>query len=156
MNNQKHHPQFELSQITEFIFLGTNLCCSLRSHIQILLDLEVTAEIDLERERQDVAPDVEVYLWLPVVDKTAPTMDQFAAGVTLMANMTKRRKKVYVHCQYGHGRSPTLVAAYLISQGKTVREALDTIQAARPEIHLENVQIQAIEKYYKTLKANHR
>lgn len=151
MDDHAHHPQFDLSQITEFVFLGTNLCCLTRSHIQILLDLGVTAEIDLEKERQDVAPDVEVYLWLPVVDKTAPSMDQFTAGVTLMTDTVKRGKKVYVHCQYGHGRSPTMVAAYLIAQGKTVMEAIDTIKAARPEIHLENVQMQALEAYYKTV-----
>lgn len=151
MDDHTHHPQFDLSQITKFIFLGTNLCCLTRSHIQILLDLGVTAEIDLEKERQDVAPDVEVYLWLPVLDKTAPSVDQFAAGVILMTDMTKRSKKVYVHCQYGHGRSPTLVAAYLISQGRTVSEAIDTIKAARPEIHLEEGQMQALEEYYKTI-----
>ena len=151
MNNHTHHPQFDLSQITEFIFLGTNLCCLTRSHIQILLDLGVTAEIDLERERQDTAPDVEVYLWLPVPDKDAPTMDEFAAGVSLMDEMSKRGKKVYVHCQYGHGRSPTLVAAYLISQGKTVTEAVDTIKVARQEIHLEDVQLKALEKYYEKI-----
>lgn len=151
MDDHKHHPQFDLSQITEFIYLGTNLCCLSRSHIQILLDLGVTAEIDLEGERQDAAPDVDAYLWLPVADKSAPTMDQFAAGATLMTDMTKRGKKVYVHCQYGHGRSPTLVAAYLISQGKTVIESIETIKAARPEIHLEDVQMKALEAYYKTI-----
>ena len=147
--NYKHHPQFDLSQITEFVFLGTNLCCLNRSHIQILLDLGVTAEIDLEKERQDAAPDVEVYLWLPVADKTAPSVDQFAAGVTLMENMTKRGKKVYVHCRDGHGRSPTLVAAYLIANGKTVAEAIDIIKAARPEIHLEDSQMQSLRMYSK-------
>jgi len=116
MDDYTHHPQFDLSQITEFVFLRTNLCCLTRSHIQILLDLGVTAEIDLERERQDTAPD-----------------------------------KVYVHCQYGHGHSPTLVAAFLISQGKTVTEAVDTIKAARPEIHLEDVQLKALEKHYEKI-----
>ncbi len=88
MDNHTHHPQFDLSQITEFVFLGTNLCCLTRSHIQILLDLGVT-QIDLERERQDATPDVEVYLWLPVADKIAPSAEQFAAGVALMENTTK-------------------------------------------------------------------
>lgn len=118
--------------------MGTNLCCRSRSHIQILLDLGVTAEIDLEKERQDAAPDIGVYLWLPVADKTAPSLDQLAAGAVLIMDMTRRGKKIYVHCQYGHGRSPTLVAAYLITIGKTVTKAIDIIKTARPEIHLEN------------------
>lgn len=143
------HPQFDLSQITENIFLGTNLCCIEKTHIQILLDIGVTAEINLERERTDKAPDVPVYLWLPVEDKTAPSPDQLTAGVSLIDQMTKIGKKVYVHCQYGHGRSPTLVAAYLISQGKTVMQAIDTIKAARPEIHIEEAQMKALEEYYR-------
>jgi protein-tyrosine phosphatase len=147
----EHHSQFDFSQVTETIFLGTNLCCLTRSHIQILLDIGIAAEIDLEKERQDAAPDVEVYLWLPVADKTAPTLEQFVAGVIVMEEMSKRGKKVYVHCQYGHGRSPTMVAAYLISQGKTVLEAIDTVKKARPEIHIEDVQVTALENYYKSV-----
>lgn len=144
-----HHPQFDFSQVGEYVFLGTNLCCLTRSHIQILLDIGITAEIDLEHERQDAAPDMPVYLWLPVPDKTAPAPEQFMAGVSLIDQMVKRGKKVYVHCQYGHGRSPTLVAAYFISQGKTVDEAIDTVVKARPEIHLEGVQKEALREYYR-------
>lgn len=143
-----HHPEFDFSQVTETVFLGTNLCCLSRSHIQILLDIGITAEIDLEAERQDSAPDVPVYMWLPVPDKTAPDMEQFIAGVNLISLMSKLGKKTYVHCQYGHGRSPTLVAAYLVSQGKTVDEAVEAVKAARPEIHLEQAQVDALNSYY--------
>ena len=142
------HPQFDLSQITQNIFLGTNLCCIEKSHIQILLDIGVTAEINLEENNSDATPQVPIYMWLPVEDKTAPNMEQLAAGVGLIDQMTKRNKKVYVHCKYGHGRSPTLVAAYLISQGKTVDEAIEMIASARPEIHIEEAQKQALQEYY--------
>lgn len=148
----KHHARFDFSQITNNIFLGTNLCCQVRSHIQILLDLGITAEIDLEKERQDIAPDVEVYLWLPVVDKSAPTMNQFIAGVRLIQEMVNHGKKVYVHCQYGHGRSPAMVMAYFISQGESVAHAIDIIKQARPEIHLEEIQMQALETYSRAIK----
>lgn len=145
------HPKFDFSQITETVFLGTNLCCHSKSHIQELLDIGITAEIDLEKERQEKAPDVPVYLWLPVTDKEAPTVEQLAAGVGLITQMSKAGKKVYVHCKNGHGRSPTMVAAYLISEGKFVSEAIDLIKAARPEIHLEEVQLKALENYHQLI-----
>lgn len=40
---------------------------------------------------------------------------------------------VFVHCQMGHSRSPTLVIAYLVSHlGLTLREALELVQLRRP------------------------
>lgn len=145
---QDHHPQFEFSKITDNIYLGTNLCCLEKSHIQILLDLGVTAEINLEDNHQDSAPDVPIYLSLPTADKTAPSEDQLRAGVNLIDQMVKLNKKIYVHCQYGHGRSPTLIAAYFISQGKSVDQAVQLIKQARPEIHLEEAQSKALQDYY--------
>lgn len=141
------HPQFDFSQITEHLFLGTNLCCLSKSHIQILLDIGITAEIDLEKEKQDPVPQVPIYLWLPTEDKTSPSTEQFKAGVSLIEQMVKLGKKVYVHCKNGHGRSPTLVAAYLISQGQTMNDSIEVIKKARPEAHLEKVQIEELIKY---------
>lgn len=142
-----HTPEFDISQITEFVYLGTNLNHLETSHMQILNEVGITAEIDLENERQKQAPGVDVYLWLPVEDHKAPTREQLSAGVAMIDLMEKQNKKVFVHCALGHGRSPTLVAAYLISKGKTVEEALDTIKAARPEIHLEELQLTALRNY---------
>ena len=57
-------------------------------------------------------------------------------------------KKVYVHCKNGHGRAPTLVAAYLIREhGKSVDEALEIIKAGRPTIHIEDVQREALQVF---------
>ena len=145
------HAKFEFSRITEQIFLGTNLCCLVTSHIQILLGLGVFADIDLEEERQNAAPAVPVYLWLPVVDHGAPVCEQIDAGVALMDSMIKRGKKIYVHCRNGHGRSPTLVAAYFIYKGKTVEKAIEAIKVKRPEIHLREVQVVALEDYFTSL-----
>lgn len=142
-----HTPEFDISQITEFVYLGTNLNHLETSHMEILKNIGITAEIDLENERQKQAPGVDVYLWLPVENYTAPTHEQLEAGVTLIDLMEKHKKKVYVHCALGHGRSPTLVAAYLISKGKSVEDAIETIKAARPEIHLEEVQLTALRAY---------
>lgn len=145
-----HHPRFELSKITDKVYLETNLCCLARPHVEILKDHGITADIDLEEERQEKAPYIEVYLWLPVKDKTAPTKEQFNVGVSVMDQLDKAGKSIYIHCKNGHGRSPTLVAAYFISKGMGVSEAIEKIRKKRPEIHIEKLQVEALGRYKKS------
>lgn len=142
---REDHPKFEYSQITEQIFIGTNMCCQM--HMGKLTDLGIEADIDLEEERQEAPPQIAVYLWLPVKDLQAPTLVQLESGVALIDQIAKAGKKVYVHCKNGHGRSPTLVAAYFIFHGMTPVEALEKIKGKRPEIHLEQVQIEALNNF---------
>lgn len=107
----------------------------------------ITADISLEEDHLDAPFGVEFYAWIPVKDNTAPTRDQFELGVSILEKIVLLKKKVYVHCKYGHGRAPTLVAAYLIKQGKTVNEAIEFIKSKRPSMHLEEVQIKALKAW---------
>ncbi len=141
----KIHPQNKLdfNYIADGIYIGTNQCC--QTHFDEKLKKEgVSADISLEEDRLDAPFGVEFYVWIPVKDHTAPTKDQFEFGVFVLEKIVAMKKKVYVHCQNGHGRSPTLVAAYLIKQGKTVDEAIELIKLKRPTIHLNSVQVEAL------------
>lgn len=141
------HKILEFNQITDLIYLGTNLCCTAIPHIQVLLDHNIRADIDLEEERQEQTPNIDTYLWLPVKDRQAPTQDQLDTGVAVIDSLVKNNKKVYIHCKNGHGRSPTLLAAYFIFQGMEVLEAIEKIKSKRPQIHLQEVQINALNKF---------
>ena len=57
-----------------------------------------------------------------------------------------------MHCKYGHGRAPTLVAGYFIKKGKTTEEATDFIKAKRPSVHFEDIQKEALLKFAKSIK----
>lgn len=144
MNN---HQKFQFNQITDLIYLGTNLCCTTMPHIKVLLDLGIKADIDLEEERQEQTPNIDTYLWLSVKDHYAPTQSQLDTGVIVIDSLVKNQNKVYIHCRNGHGRSPTLVAAYFISQGMEVDEAIEKIRSKRPEIHIREVQMEALNKF---------
>jgi len=146
-----HTSEFDFSQITENIFLGTNLCCKDKNYYIILQEIGITVDIDLEHERQDPPPKVEIYLWLPTKDKSAPKLSQIMIAVNVITLAVKLNKKIYIHCKYGHGRSPTLVAAFFISTGFTVSEAITKIKEARPEIHLEQCQLKALHEYYEKI-----
>lgn len=138
---------FQFNQITDLIYLGTNLCCTAIPHVKVLLDLGIKADIDLEEDRQEQTPNIDTYLWLPVKDHEAPTPQQLDAGVAVIDSLVKNQKKVYLHCKNGHGRSPTLLAAYFISQGMEVNEAIEKIKAKRPEVHLRESQMEALYKF---------
>ncbi|OHB18360.1 MAG: hypothetical protein A2666_02950 [Parcubacteria group bacterium RIFCSPHIGHO2_01_FULL_47_10b] len=135
--------KLEYNYITDGIYIGTNQCC--QTHFDEKLTKEgITADISLEEDRIDAPFGVEFYVWIPVKNHVSPTPDQLEFGVSVLEKLVSLGRKIYVHCKNGHGRAPTLVAAYLVKNGKTPQEAEEYIRQRRPTIHLENVQRQAL------------
>src|SRR3989338_7413455 len=112
---EKMHPDkpvFEYSKITEFIFIGTNQCC--QQHFKkILIKKGIKADISLEDSKVDQPFGVDYYLWLPTKDHQAPTLKQLRIGVSFLKELKKQKIRCFIHCQRGHSRAPTLVAASL-------------------------------------------
>ena len=142
-----HQNQLEYNYITDGIYIGTNQCCIVHFD-EILSEKEgIEAEISLEEDRIDRPFGVSMYLWIPTKNHITPSQEQLDLGVVNLKQLVLMKKKVYVHCKNGHGRAPTLVAAYLIQNGKTVEEAVDFIKTKRPSIHLEKNQIDALKVF---------
>ncbi len=145
--------EFSYSKITDQIYLGSDFCKSgmCKIHGEEFKSLGVSVEINLSLENNELPPkDIEAYLWLPVVDGHAPSSFQFNAGVCAINDAVKAGKKVYIHCKNGHGRSPTLLVAYLIRLKKMgVDEAIEFIAKKRPEIHVEDSQREALLNFSK-------
>ncbi|GAF85563.1 unnamed protein product [marine sediment metagenome] len=149
--NHDKIPKFEYNQIDDHIFIGTNMCC--QTHFdEKLLEKDISADISLEEERLDSPFGAKFFTWIPTKDHTPPDQDQLKFGIDTINSLTKLGKKMYIHCKNGHGRAPSLVAAYYISQGMDVEEAIKKIQSKRKSIHLEGVQIKALEKFKKNLQ----
>lgn len=149
------HKHTEYSKINQYIYIGTNFCCQ-RHFDKSLLKKGITADISLEETRIDTPFGVKYYLWLPVKNHYPPTMYQFLVGVSCIDNTVKSKNKVYVHCKNGHGRAPTLVAAYLISKGMSVKESIDFLKSKRAGVNIHPRQLHALKKlkafYNKTQK----
>jgi len=144
-------PLFEYSEITKYIYIGTNQCC--QSHFNMtLLKKGVKADVSLEEIRVDQPFGVEYYLWLPTKDGKAPRFNQLLVGAIFIKNLVGNKIKVYVHCEHGHGRAPTLVAAYFILNGYSVKNSIDLIKKKRPTIHMNKHQILSLEKFEKKIK----
>lgn len=138
---------FEYDRITPFVWIGTNQCCT--SHFShTLRRLGIRSDVSLESERLDAAYGVQYFLWLPVRDHAAPSQAQLRVGAHALQHLVESRVKTYVHCRNGHGRAPTLVAAYLIlTEGCTVKDTIRRIALRRPDIHIEPAQRRALERF---------
>ncbi len=147
--NDSH--EFDYSQITDSLFMGSDFCkagvCLI--HAEKFRLLNVSVEINLSDEENELPPkEIESYTWLPTVDGYAPSPAQLNIGTSVINEAVMSGKNVYIHCKNGHGRSPALVAAYLVRfQGKTVEEALALIKEKRGEIHIEKTQIDALKAF---------
>ncbi|OGM04510.1 hypothetical protein A2715_01175 [Candidatus Woesebacteria bacterium RIFCSPHIGHO2_01_FULL_39_32] len=147
--NDEH--KFDFSKITDKIYIGSDLCkggfCLI--HGEEFKKLGVSVELNLSHEENELPPrDIETYLWLPVVDGYAPTQTQLDIGTSVMHEAVKNGKKVYVHCKNGHARSPSMVAAYLMRyEGYTLEDAVKLIKEKREEVHIEDTQIKALQKF---------
>lgn len=142
---------FEYSKITEQIFIGTNQCCE--THFkQELLKRSIKADISLEAKRLDLPFGVDYYLWLPVKNHFPPSQNQFRIGIKFLDELIKNREKIYVHCEHGHGRAPTFVAAYFIYKGMTLKQAMAFLKRKRKGTHFTKQQLNGLKNFIKSLK----
>ncbi len=136
---------FDYDQIEEGVFIGTNMCCQFGFDKE-LLSKGVRADISLEELKIDTPTGVDYFLWLPTKDHHALTEDKMALGVQALEFFIRKKIKVYIHCQNGHGRAPTLFAAYLIKSGMSVEKAIEYLKSRRPSIHINENQMAALRK----------
>jgi atypical dual specificity phosphatase len=68
---------------------------------------------------------------IPVADFTAPTLKQVKQAVTIIHFYLDRNMPVAVHCMAGLGRTGTILACYLVGEGKSADEAIAVIRRWR-------------------------
>ena len=139
-------PGFDYSRMSDEVFIGTNMCCQV-GFSQELLSKGVRADISLEEDRTDAPQGVDYFLWLPTPDGEAPSQERLANGVRFIDHLIRGHVKIFIHCKNGHGRAPTLFAAYLVSQGMSVQEATAFIKSKRPSVHFSEAQLKGLEEF---------
>jgi atypical dual specificity phosphatase len=68
------------------------------------------------------------FLCLPVPDGGAPTIEQAGEFVRFVEEQRNAQRPVAVHCEAGVGRTGTMLAVYLISQGDTAETAIRRVR----------------------------
>lgn len=87
------------------------------------------------------------YLNVPLPDGGAPTMTQASEFVRFVNEQLKERRPVAVHCQAGLGRTGTMLATYLISQGNSAETAIRAIRAVESSAIETQRQIQFLHEF---------
>ena len=89
---------------------------------------------------------------LPVPDGGAPTIEQASAFVRFVSEQRAANRPVAVHCEAGLGRTGTLLAAFLISQGDSAKNAIHRVRAVERVAVETPQQIRFLEEYEKSFQ----
>lgn len=148
MPSTKHPNNLDYNHIAEGIYIGTNQCCQIHFDSTLLHKENIAADISLEENRIDVPFGVKFYVWMPVKNHTPPSPEQLEFGAAALQTLVAMKKNVYVHCKNGHGRAPTLVAAYLVrAKAMEPGKAETFLKTRRPSVHLNQSQQEALKLF---------
>ncbi len=92
-----------------------------------------------------------VYRHIAVRDETAPTRRQIDAFLEFLNEEYECGETVLVHCAGGYGRTGTMLACYLVSQGRSADEAIREVRTRRPGSIAAQVQVECVREYEQVL-----
>ena len=90
---------------------------------------------------------------LPILDGGAPSLEQAASFVAFVEHQRAEGRPVAVHCEAGLGRTGTVLAIYLITQGESAQGAIARIRALEPLAIETPRQVRFLEEYAEWIRA---
>ena len=114
-----------------------------------------TAVLDLREEdhphyRNSLENDGIRYLNIKIKDGEGAPPDVLEGIVEWLEEMKNTGYKTLVHCNLGRGRGALAIAAYLIREGYSVKEAIDLIKKRRNVTYINENQLKALREFSKT------
>lgn len=91
-------------------------------------------------------------IWHAIKDMGAPDNEQAVTICREIEQAIKNKEVVAVHCRAGMGRTGTILAAYLIWEGSSALNALDTVRNIEPRWVQSEEQVNFLESFDKYMK----
>ena len=128
-------------------FINDNLALGGVSDIENLARIGIRCVLDLRKEAQDDLEKIQVhsmnYLRMEVNDRGVPSINQAVEAIKWIKSHTANNK-VFIHCNLGRGRAPTVAVLYLIHEGMRSEEAIKTIKKVRKYSYFNKTQLKMI------------
>ena len=122
-----HPGGFRYSPDTHQGELETNLEFISGAHIGAIVSVNKLGLNEVVLQRFDFS-----YLHLSVEDMAAPTIDDVKEFIAFTHEVRKRGFGTLVHCTAGMGRTGTMLACYLLHEGRSCTQAVEEVRRRRP------------------------
>lgn len=140
-----------VSQVEPLLFVGGEFSTAQWPRLHAL-GIRAVLSLQAEREDQFVDPLPARVLRLHVEDFYPPSIDQLHQAVVFLRQNHADHLSTLIHCHAGVGRAPLTTAAFLMTRGLSVAEALERIQRARPIIRLNERQQRRLAEWMRVLQ----
>lgn len=87
----------------------------------------------------------------PILDMGAPSLEQAASICVTLDKLIAEGEAVAVHCRAGLGRTGTVLAAYLIWEGASALDALETVRRVEPRWVQSEPQVAFLEEFARSI-----
>lgn len=142
--NSRTHLNF--NWITPQLAMGGKFPTEAAEHLA--KDLGITHIVDVRVEERDDEHTLREHgitlLHLPTQDAYAVSQTMLDDGVSWINEQLAHDAKVYIHCQYGIGRSALLLCCVLVSMGYTPSAALHLAKQGRAQVAPNQEQLDAL------------
>ena len=88
-----------------------------------------------------------VFKCFPIPDGGAPTVEEAQEFVRFVDQQRGDQRPVAVHCEAGFGRTGTMIATYLISEGENVGSAISRVRAVEKGAIETQEQVRFLEQF---------
>ena len=143
-------PTTDTSRIDEHLWIGAKPSILGRWWLEKIKKLRIYSLLPMVSTNKDKRAGVNsAYSGFHIPEYVQISLADYSRAVREIESMASLGQGVYIHCREGVGRAPAIGAAFLISEGQSIEEALDKVGTRRKVASLSHLQIASLEEFYR-------